>query len=294
MLDAKLFLEEIPRWCPGGPHCALLYHRMFKHAKVTSLKEYHRGIHWGQRQPSPEGSPHVEVSAMGLLTPEMTLDETLALYQEVYWHRREQGEVQCTKDMVGKAHNKILEAIRACLQCRWGSSQLAEPRQISRTSGEAQYHNYMQLPHDHIDFHWAGQWPSRGEALREAREAHWYVLAAAAMLKEHIKSLHQSTSCSWQWCCKWSSSCQHSRSQRHSSSRGWHRSNRRWPSHQRVGGWDGLLCLAQHDPGDESPLRTPAWTRPHEQPLSQWTVCAPWRRIGFPCHPMILVGLLKQ
>ena len=44
-LDAKLFLEEIPRWHPGGPHYALLYQRMFEHAKASGLKEYHRGIH---------------------------------------------------------------------------------------------------------------------------------------------------------------------------------------------------------------------------------------------------------
>ena len=62
-----------------------------------------------------EEPPQAEVSAMGLLTPETTLEEILALYQEVHWLRREPGEVQCTEDVVRKAHNKILEAIRACL-----------------------------------------------------------------------------------------------------------------------------------------------------------------------------------
>ena len=225
-LDTKLFLEEIPRWHLGGLHHALLYQRKFEHVKASGLKEYHRGICQGHWQPSPEGTPQAEVSTMGLLTPEMTLDEILALYQEVYQHRRELGEDQCTEDVVGKVHNEILEAIRACLWCRQGSSQPAEPRQISRTSGEAQYHPYMQLPHDHFDFHWAGQQPSREEALREAREAHQQALAAVAMLKGHIESLHWATSCSQQHSHKWSSSYQHSRSQRCSKSRGWHRSNR--------------------------------------------------------------------
>ena len=223
-LDTKLILEEIPRWYPRGPHHALLYQRMFEHtSKSVQFEEYHGGIHWDHQQPSQEGGPQAEVSAMGLLTPEMTLDEIFALYQEVYQCRRELREVQYTKDMVGKAHNKMLEAIRACLWHRWGSSQLAEPRQISRTSGEAQYHPYMQLPHDHLDFHWARQWPYR----EEAREAHWQVLATAAMFEGHIESLHWSTSHGQQQSYKQSSSCQHSRSQRHSRSRGQHMSNKR-------------------------------------------------------------------
>ena len=64
------------------------------------------------------------------------------------------------------------------------------------------------------------------------------------MLKGHLKSVHQSTSCGQQWSCKWSfshpcsiywqQSHKHSfshwcsRSRGHSRSRGWHRNNRRW------------------------------------------------------------------
>ena len=188
----------------------------------------------------------------------MTLFEILALYQEVYQHRRELGEVKYTKDVVRKAHNEILEAIRACLQCRWDSSQSAEPRWISRTLGEAQYHLYMQLPCDHLDFHQAGQWPSRGEASREAWEAHQQVLAAAAMLKGHIESLHWSTLCGQQWSPKQPSSPQCSRSKRCSRSRGSVGLTEGRPFHQRVGTRDGLLCLVWCDPGNESPLRTPA------------------------------------
>ena len=35
-LDAKLFLDEIPKWEPGGLHCLLLYKKMFKHALFDS------------------------------------------------------------------------------------------------------------------------------------------------------------------------------------------------------------------------------------------------------------------
>ena len=43
-LDAKLFLDEIPKWEPGGPHYSLLCQKMFTHAKMVRLKEYHWGI----------------------------------------------------------------------------------------------------------------------------------------------------------------------------------------------------------------------------------------------------------
>ena len=149
-LDAKLFLDEIPRWHAGGPHHVLLYQRMFKYAKGSSLKEYHQGIYQGHWQFSPERCPQEEVSAMGLLTPEMALEEILALYQEVYQLKREPAGVQCTEDMVGETHIEILEVIKACLQHRWSSYPPVEPRQIPRTSGEAQLHPYEQPSHGHF------------------------------------------------------------------------------------------------------------------------------------------------
>ena len=53
-LDANLFLDEIPRWEPSGPHHLYLYQRMFAHAEAISQKEYDQGVHWGCQQPSPE------------------------------------------------------------------------------------------------------------------------------------------------------------------------------------------------------------------------------------------------
>ena len=43
-----------------------------------------------------------------------------------------------------------------------------------------------------------GRWDTSGEQeLAEAREAHWWVLAAAATLEEHIERLSQSTTRMW-------------------------------------------------------------------------------------------------
>ena len=114
-LDAKLFLDEIPRWQPGGPHHALLYQKMFEHERVAGLREYHWGICWGHQQPSTERSSQVGVSAMGLLTPKMMLEEILVLYQETYQLRSDPGEVQCSTGVAEEAHAEILEVLKACL-----------------------------------------------------------------------------------------------------------------------------------------------------------------------------------
>ena len=131
-LDAKLFLDKIPRWQPGKPHHALLYQKMFLHAKVAGLKEYYHGVHWGHWQPSPERSPQAEVSAVGLLTSKTMLKEILILYQEVYQLKRDPGEVQCSKDTTEGTCIEILEVLKACLQCRQGVFQLEEPRWTPR------------------------------------------------------------------------------------------------------------------------------------------------------------------
>ena len=121
-----LFLEEIPKWEPGGLHHSLLYKKMFKHVRVVRIKEYHRDIHWGHWQPSPNRSPQVEVSIMGLLTPQMIHKEILTLYQKEglpndTWGNLDlvpgglptqegPGEVQCLDNAVEETCIKILEA----------------------------------------------------------------------------------------------------------------------------------------------------------------------------------------
>ena len=113
-LDTQLFLDEIPKWQPGGPHSSLLYQMMLTHAKAVRLREYHQGICQGNQQPSPDRSPQVEVSAMGMLTPQTTHKEILALYLEVYQLKRDPGEVQCSEDVVEETCAEIREVLREC------------------------------------------------------------------------------------------------------------------------------------------------------------------------------------
>ena len=60
---------------------------------------------------------------MGLLTPQTTHEEILALYQEVYWLMRDPGEVQCSEHMMEETQIKILETLKECFWHRQGPTQ---------------------------------------------------------------------------------------------------------------------------------------------------------------------------
>ena len=80
---------------------------------------------------------------MGILTPEMMLEEILVLYQEIYQLKRDPGEVQCSAGVAEEAHTEILEVFKACLWHRQGSSQPEEPRWTPRTQAEVEYHDQV-------------------------------------------------------------------------------------------------------------------------------------------------------
>ena len=171
-LDAKFFLDQIPRSQPGGPHHVLLYQKMFEHVRAAGPREYYHGFCWGHQQPSPERSPQVGVSAVGLLTPKMTLEEILILYQEVYQLKRDPGEVQCSAGAAEEAHAEILEVLKACLWHRQGSSWPEETRWTPRMQTEVEYHDQTRVATNYFSSFQTWQQQSRKEALRVARETH--------------------------------------------------------------------------------------------------------------------------
>ena len=104
---------------------------------------------------------------MGLLTPQTMHEEILALYQEVFQLKRNPGEIQYSEKMAEETHIKILETLKEHLWCRWGSTQLEEPRwRTPRTHAEAEYYAQMQVACDHFSFYWAQQQQSREKVLR--------------------------------------------------------------------------------------------------------------------------------
>ena len=65
-LDAKLFLNEYPRWELGAPHQSVILHEMFLHAAKQGQKEAERFICWGHCGSLPRPDLEADQSAMKL------------------------------------------------------------------------------------------------------------------------------------------------------------------------------------------------------------------------------------
>ena len=111
-LDTNLFLDEIPRWEPGGPHCPFLYQRMFTHAEATRQKEYNCRVHWGCWQPLLERDIWVEVPAIELITHKTTWEEIMGLYHQEYQLKRNPGAQPCSEETAKEICIEILETLK--------------------------------------------------------------------------------------------------------------------------------------------------------------------------------------
>ena len=67
-------------------------------------------------------------------------------------------EIQCSENTAEETHIEILETLKECLWCRWGSTQLEEPRWgTPRTHAEVEYYTQMQVACDHFGSYQAWQ-----------------------------------------------------------------------------------------------------------------------------------------
>ena len=179
-LDTNLFLDEIPKWEPGRPHCSFLFQRMFAQTEVTGWKEYDWGICRGHQQPLPERDIQAKIPAMELLTPESTWEEIMTLYYQVYHLKRNLEEVPCSKDIAEETHLEILEMLKAHLQHRQGPAQpegLGWSTRTTRMPAQADFHAQMQVTCDHFGHFRDRQQESQEEALRVVSDAHCLALA---------------------------------------------------------------------------------------------------------------------
>ena len=71
---------------------------------------------------------------MVLLTLQTMHDEILDLYQEVYWLKRDPGEVQCLENIAEETQIEILETLKECLWHRWGPTQPEREARCDRQS----------------------------------------------------------------------------------------------------------------------------------------------------------------
>ena len=66
-LDAKLFLDEYPRWELGAPHRSVILHEKFLHAAKQGQKEVERFIHQGCCSSLPRPDLEADQSTMKLM-----------------------------------------------------------------------------------------------------------------------------------------------------------------------------------------------------------------------------------
>ena len=139
---------------------------------------------------------------MELITCKTTQEEIMGLYHQVYQLKRNPRALPCSEGTAEEICIEILEMLKEHLRHRWGPAQPEEElkqrytgTRTSRMLAQAKFHNHMQVTYDHFGHFWDRQQESHEEALRVARDAHHWVLVAAALLEGHIKRLGHSITC---------------------------------------------------------------------------------------------------
>ena len=80
----------------------------------------------------------------------------MALYHKVYQLKRDPNKIPCSKDTAEETLIEILEMLKACLWCRWGSVQPEGPRGRSagttatRMPAQVESHAQTQATCDHF------------------------------------------------------------------------------------------------------------------------------------------------
>ena len=83
-LDMDLFLEAQEQWAKDSPHCLVIFHKKFLHAKSKRWKEAEQIVWQGHQQYMPQLDPEADIPTIVLVHPEIGREELLDLYPEVY------------------------------------------------------------------------------------------------------------------------------------------------------------------------------------------------------------------
>ena len=92
-MDVELFLGIQDRWAEDSPHCLVILYKMFRHVAAKGWKEAEWIVCQGHWQNMPQLNPEVGIPAVQLVGLEMTKEELLELYLEVYKLHRLPGSL---------------------------------------------------------------------------------------------------------------------------------------------------------------------------------------------------------
>ena len=178
-MDVDLFLVIQNKWAEISPHCLVILYEMFWHAAIEGQKEAEQIINQGCWQNMPQLNPEVGIPAIQLVGPEMTREELLDIYLEVYklhW-------------LLGSPPGEpaILEEVMASVSdCPQSETHEAAAQPLSRGSHSSR----SRVPH------WERRDNSIDKSLATMLKAHQKALAAVATLEEEINRLSHTRACS--------------------------------------------------------------------------------------------------
>ena len=90
-MDVELFLELQSSWPEDSPHHLMILHEMFWHAAIEGQKEAEWTICWSHWPHMPQLDPEVGIPAIQLVGPQVTKEELMDIYLEVYKLHRKPG-----------------------------------------------------------------------------------------------------------------------------------------------------------------------------------------------------------
>ena len=175
-MDVELFLRIQDRWAEDSPHYMVILHEMFQHVAAKGQKEAEQIIHQGCWQNLPQLNPEVGIPTIQLVGPEMSKEELLELYLEVYKLHRLPGSPP--------GEPAILEEVLSSLLDHQGHEEEKAPAATARPHPEGPHSSRSGAPHK-------GKKDNLVErSLATVCEAHQKVLAKAATLEEEIERLN--------------------------------------------------------------------------------------------------------
>ena len=159
-----------------SPHCLVILYEMFRHAAVKGQKEAEQIICRGRWQNMPQLNPEVGIPTVQLVGPEMTKEELLEIYLEVYKLHGLPGSPP--------GEPAILKEVLSSLPNHQRCEEEEAPTATAQPHAEGPHSSRSHAPHrirkdDSVE-----------RSLAMVHEAHQKVLATVSTLEEEIGRLN--------------------------------------------------------------------------------------------------------
>ena len=182
IMDVELFLGLQDQWVEDSPHCLVILYEMFRQAAVEGGKEAEWIVCQGCWQNMPQLNPVVGIPAIQLVGPEMTKEELLEIYLEVYKLHRLPGSPP--------GEPAILKEVLSSLPDHQGCEEGKAPAATAQPHSEGPHSSRSSAPHRRRNN------DSVEQSLVTVCMAHQKALATVATLEEEIERLSCTGNCS--------------------------------------------------------------------------------------------------